>query len=135
MSVRGARVADHLKKKTCITTKTMTVHELEPSELTSKLSNGGAVVTFYAPWCSHCQSFHEPFEKLAASNPGTKFFRFDMDKHRGGLSQKYEKLSAAVSSYPTVLGFKKEKDGTMNAYEVASQGRDPASMKTLIDHV
>lgn len=112
----------------------MSVTELEPTSLSSVLQTGNAIVTFYAPWCGHCQSFHEPFEKMAAANPGTRFFRFNMDAHRQKLGAKYERLSGAVGSYPTVLGFKREGD-TTHGYEITSQARDESSLQALINHV
>lgn len=112
----------------------MSVAELQPSSLASELQTGNAIVTFYAPWCGHCQSFHEPFEKMAAANPDTRFFRFNMDAHRQQLGPQYERLSAAVGSYPTVLGFKAE-EGQTHAYEISSQARDPESIKELVEHV
>ncbi len=58
------------------------------------------VLYFTAKWCGPCQRISPVFKELAENNPGTKFFKIDVDKN--------DELSAGfgVQSMPTFIFFK-----------------------------
>jgi len=112
----------------------MSVAELEPGTLVENLKGGNSIVKFYASWCGHCQSYEKQYADLAARDSGTNYYRMDMDKHRGELGASMEQLSAAVSSYPTILGFR-TRNGGVQAVQLSNQSRTDESMQTLAESV
>ena len=103
-----------------------------PEELVGKLSQGNTVLMNEAEWCGYCQQHKPEFVRQSKMHKDTQFLVFDMDANRSKMTGRYRALSDAVSSYPTILGFRKMKDGSIKAYKSSTGARDDATTEKMV---
>ncbi len=92
------------------------VKELQPSDFDSsapwrlKSVDGKypcGLVLFYAPWCPHCKDVQPIFIDAAKKVGFCDYFAFNCEKHKNHLEQIRENMPNMVTSYPTILVYKK----------------------------
>ncbi|KAJ1729300.1 hypothetical protein LPJ61_003591 [Coemansia biformis] len=104
------------------------VVDLTPKNFKSVVDGSKDVlVKFYAPWCGHCKTMAEDYERLAAGYAhadGVVVAEVNADDHRA-LGDKY-----GVQGFPTLKFF--PKDGDVASPEDYSAGRDLDSLASFV---
>jgi len=73
---------------------------LNDNNFDESISQGVAVVDFYADWCGPCKMMGPIFEETAGEVKGVKFFKLNVDEAKGTASK------FGVMSIPTLIVFK-----------------------------
>lgn len=76
------------------------VKELNSGNFTKEISNGTAVVDFFADWCGPCKMMAPVFEELSEEVEDIKFFKINTE-HNSETASKYD-----VMSIPCFIIFK-----------------------------
>lgn len=84
------------------------VKDLSDRSFESEISEGLAVVDFWADWCQPCRMMAPIFSSVADEMPNVKFFKLSLDE--------YENVGVenGVTSIPTIMIFRDgERVGTL----------------------
>jgi len=93
-------------------TKSKYIKELSPSDFDSILvwklkSKKCSIILWYAPWCPHCKSLKNIWEKLGKTVKNVDVLAFNCEKYKNHLLKIQEDIPELIRGYPTIIIYKK----------------------------
>ncbi len=76
------------------------MQDLNEGNFQDNVSEGNAVVDFWAPWCGPCKVLGPKFESVSKQHDDVNFFKLNVDEE-ADLAQRF-----GVRSIPTIVFFK-----------------------------
>ena len=63
---------------------------------------GCTIILFYAPWCPHCKSLKNDWEKLGRTATFMDVAAFNCERYKSHVLQIKEDMPQLIKSYPTI---------------------------------